>query len=1553
MSYSDAYDPEDGVAIVGLAGRFPGAGYVDELWANLTAGRETISSFAGDELDPAGEEELAARREPSYVRSRGILDGVELFDAKFFGINPAEAAILDPQQRVFMETAWEALERAGHDPRSFPGPIGVFAGMSNNTYWLQNLAARHDVTDVVGFALTMMGNEKDYLATRVAYRFDLEGPALNIQTACSTSLVAVIVAAQSLLSYQCDMALAGGVSITLPQRRGYLYQEGGIASPDGHCRTFDEQAAGTVFSNGVGVVTLRRLGDALSDGDTIYAVIKGAGMNNDGGSRVSFTAPSTDGQAATIAQAQALAGIDPQTISYVEVHGTATPLGDPVEIAGLTQAFRAGGATGTGFCAVGALKSNIGHLDAAAGVAGLIKTALALHHKTIPPTLHFKAPNPKLELESSPFRVADALEPWEPAAGFPRRAGVSSFGAGGTNAHVVLEEAPKSPLPAPPGREQLLVLSARSPEALETATSRLRAHLEREPEVPLADVAFTLQSGRRRFAQRRALVASGTAEAAALLADPGAGTVQTGSSAVDAGSVAFLFPGQGAQSVGMALNLYESDLAFRADVDGCAEVLRPLLGFDLREVLYPPPGAEALAAERLAPTAVTQPALFVIEYSLAQAWLRLGVEPDGMIGHSVGEYVAACLGGTFERDEALRLVAERGRLIQELPGGTMLAVRAGADAVRRLLPADLEIAGENAPNQTVVSGETDAIARFEAILEEHALAARRLATSHAFHSAMMDPILEPFGRAVAATRRSAPTRRWISSVTGDWITDEQASSTDYWVEQLRRPVLFATGVARLLDDPARIALEVGPERHLSGMTKQALPDRAPGVVTLGSGPGPASLLVPAGQLWIAGAALDWEAVHGGAARRRIPLPTYPFERTRHWVDGVAPSLVASVEAPSVQAPSVQTPAVDDNPLEDDVTVTPETAAAPAGNDLIGRLQELFADLSGMDEAGLRPDVHFLELGLDSLFLTQAALQLQKTFGVKVAFRELLGDLSTINALAARLSPALPAVQAASPPPVAPVAAAPAAAPVAAVPAPAASDVPLPAPPPVLAFGPYRPPAKDAGGGLTTQQQEALDSFIDRYTRRTAGSKEFTAANRAHLADPRTVAGFRPNWKEIVYPIVSVRSAGSRIWDVDDNEYIDLTNGFGTIFFGHNPEFIREALEAQLELGIETGPQTPLAAEVARRVSAMIGMERVGFCNTGSEAVTAAIRLARTVSGRDKIVAFDGAYHGIFDEVLVRPTARGSMPIAPGIPRAMTDNVIVLEYDSPASLEYIAAHGEELAAVLVEPVQSRRPDLQPREFLHEVRRLTEASGTALIFDEVVTGFRAHPGGAQTIFGVRADIATYGKVIGGGLPIGLVAGRHEYMDALDGGAWQYGDDSMPEVGVTFFAGTFVRHPLVLAAARAVLDRLEADGPDLQRDLNLRSAAFAARLQAHAREVGAPVLVPYFSSWMYVNFPKDLPLAPLFYAMMRDRGVHIWEGRAWFLTTAHTDADLELVFEAYCDTIAEMQAGDLLPSPDEPPLPGARLGKDVDGRDAWFVPDPDRPGRYLQVEQAALHG
>ncbi|HEY4340977.1 MAG TPA: aminotransferase class III-fold pyridoxal phosphate-dependent enzyme, partial [Steroidobacteraceae bacterium] len=1299
MSYSDAYDPLEGIAIIGMAGRFPEARNVDELWRNLLAQRECISRFSAEELEPAHHEDMAARPNPSYVRARGVLADADMFDERFFGFNPKEAEILDPQHRLFLQAAWEALEHAGYDPKAFSGPIGVFAGATNNSYYLQNLLSRRDITDIMGLLLTQMGNNNDYVATRVAYKFDLKGPALNIQNACSTSLVAVCTAVQSLQSYQCDMALAGGVSVQLPQKRGYLYQEGSILSPDGHCRAFDRDAGGTVFSNGLGVVVLRRLRDALEDGDTIYAVIKGAALNNDGSTKVSFTAPSVEGHSQVISMAQALAGIDPATISYIEAHGTGTALGDPIEIAGLTQAFRAGGADGNGFCGIGSVKTNIGHLDVAAGVAGLIKATLALHHKTLPASINFRSPNPKLGIENTPFFVNATQREW-PAGATPRRAGVSSFGVGGTNAHVVLEEAPPREPVGPASRpEQLLLLSARDADALERATAQLKDHLAHNADLDLADVAYTLQTARRAFSHRRSIACRNREDAVALLTTPDPKRVHDFSGDASHARVGFMFPGQGAQYVNMGRKLYESEARFRDEIDACATVLLPYLGVDLRKVLYPDVADSAAAQAQLTQTSITQPALFAIEYALAQLWLSWGVTPAALIGHSVGEYVAACLGGTFTRDAALTLLAQRARLMQEMPSGAMLAVRASADAIRADLGPRTSIAALNAPNLTVISGDHEAIAELAAALNAKNVASRLLPTSHAFHSPMMEPVVERFTAIVQAVPRLAPHTHWVSSLTGRMISDEEATDASYWARQLREPVQFLEGVGQLID-PQLALLEVGPGQALTSLARQH-DRRVPGQLIVTSlHPGQDSsvdteyVLAAAGQLWARGVPIDWRAVHGGVRRQRVPLPTYPFQRQRRWVD---PDPASTVPGNATAGPRTTT--VTDSPPSTSIPETPGHTAMTDNrvSQLIPRLQVLFAELSGIEATALHPATGFLELGLDSLFLTQASNALLKQFGARVSIRSLLDDCSTLNALAARLVTLMPADTQPAPAPAAPATAVPispsvtqqisgsvanvatladqsalagvfaqqlaimsrqlemlgggslpmAAAPASvAIPSVPVTPVPAPAPhvkhatttpAPTAAFGPYRPPAKGPTGGLTDQQRQNLVTFIERYNRKTAGSKRATTANRAHLSDPRSVAGFRHIWKEMVYPIVSVRSAGSHLWDIDGNDYIDVTNGFGMILFGHNPSFIREAIKAQLDTGIEIGPQTPLAGEVAKLVCDMVGMERAAFCGTGSEAVTAAIRMARTVSGRDKIVMFTGAYHGIFDEVLVRPT----------------------------------------------------------------------------------------------------------------------------------------------------------------------------------------------------------------------------------------------------------------------------------------------------------------------------
>ncbi len=1503
----------EGIAIIGMAGRLPGAGDLAAFWRNLCDGVESIRRFTPDELQDAYP--AAVRADPAFVAARPVLDGIDQFDPAFFGMTRRDAELTDPQHRVFLEIAWEALESAGYDPAKYPGRIGVFAGSSPNSYLLRNVLADRDAvlrytSDYqTGSYPTLLGAGADFLATRVAYKLDLRGPAITVSTACSTSLVAIAQGCAALRAGEAEMVLAGGASITLPQQRGYLHEPGGLASADGHVRPFDAAASGTVFGSGAGVVLLKRLSQAVADGDYIHAVIAGIATNNDGAGKVGFTAPSVGGQVACIRDAQAQAAFPPASIGYVEAHGTATPLGDPIEFAGLRQVFGA-----DGHCVLGSVKGNVGHLDAAAGVTGLLKAAMAVEHATIPGTLHFTTPNPAMSLAGTPFSITAQTQPWPGPA--PRRAAVSAFGVGGTNAHAVLDQAPAASAPAAARPHQVLVLSARSAAALDAARARLATHLAMHPDQGLADVAYTLQTGRRRFAHRLTVAASGHADALAALEDGRAASGHGGG-----GTVAFLFPGQGAQYPDMGRALFDGEPAFRAAVDQCADILQPLLGLDLRTILYPNDNA---AKDALLNTSLAQPALFTIGYATAQLWLSWGVRPAAMLGHSVGEFVAACLAGVFSLEDALALIAARGRLMAGMPGGAMVAVRLPEAELLPLLGPSVDLAAINAPALTVAAGPHHAAEALEAELTRRGVMHRRLHTSHAFHSRMMDAAAAGLREAASQMTLSAPTLPFVSGVTGAFITAEQATSPDYWARHCRAPVRFAAGLEALLARGPAALLECGPGRTLTTLALQGAA-RGGAVAAVPCLPDAgrerdehATIADAIARLTAAGVEPDWFALHG-PDRRRVPLPTTPWDHVRCWID-----------EPEATKPRVMEPAPTmDQPLP-----------AAANEDALPDVIALFEELSGDRLTGANPAASFLQLGFDSLFLGQVAQQIRSRFSVNVTFRQLMGELGSFGTLAKHVGAGRPA-RAPAPAPAAAVPATPVALPIGpvpdgaaalmqqqvaamsalfaqqlnalgaapaavpAVPAPAAA----PAPENTARFDAFKVVAANTGG-LTPAQRAHVAELVAATVARTPTSKRMTGEARSHLADPRAAAGFRPEWKEMTYPIVAVRSSGPFIWDADGNEYVDLVNGFGQTAYGHAPAFVTDAIRRQLERGFEIGPQAELAGRVAERFCTMTGNQRMTFCNTGSEAVMAAMRLARTVTGRDRIVTFAGSYHGQFDEVLVKAAPKGTRPVAPGIPMTSVSNNIVLEYGADASLAWIRDHADELAGVMFEPVQSRHPSLQPRAFARDLRAITESAGICLIFDEVVTGFRAHPGGMQALYGVRADLVTYGKVVGGGLPIGILAGRAAFMDALDGGDWRYGDDSTPDAAVTFFAGTFVRHPLALAAMDAVMTHVETQSPALQDGIGARTAALAARLNDALAARHLPRCIEHFASWFYFKLPD--PLATLLYPNMRLRGVHIQEGFPCFLTTTHGPAEIDRIYNAFVDSVdALQQAGILLPA------------------------------------------
>ncbi|MEV0238297.1 beta-ketoacyl synthase N-terminal-like domain-containing protein, partial [Nonomuraea sp. NPDC050786] len=984
------------IAVVGMAGRFPGARDLREFWRNLRAGRESVTVFTDEELLADGvSPELLER--PDYVRAGAVLDDVDLFDARFFGYSAREAAIVDPQQRLFLECAWQALEDAGALPGERRESVGVFAASSLSTYLLRNLLS-HRPIDLSNHGFEMLiANDKDYLANRVSYKLGLDGPAMNIQTACSSSLVAVHVACQALLNNECDLALAGGATVRLPQRRGYLYQEGMILSPDGHCRPFDARAGGTIGGSGVGVVVLKRLADAVADGDHIEAVIKGSAVNNDGAHKVGYTAPGVEGQAKVIAAALGAAGVDPASVTAIEAHGTGTRLGDPIEIAALAKIF-----TGPpGSVAISSVKANIGHLDSAAGVVSLIKAVLQLKHGELVAGVNFDEPNPEIDFARTPFQVNTALRPWTTTGG-PRRIGVSSFGFGGTNAHVVLEEAPEA-VPQPSRRPvHVLPLSAMTTTALDKTGADLAAALREAGPAELPDIAYTLQTGRKPFARRRVLVARDLAEAAAALEDGDAGRV-AGRTAPDTPKIAFLFPGQGSQYPGMTRELLDAEPVFRHHFDTCVRLFEPWL--DLRAMIFPDDGADpAVAAARLESTAVAQPALFAVEYALARTLMSWGITPDAMLGHSVGELVAACLAEVFPLAEAVRLVVARGRLMAERPPGAMLSVALPESRLRELLTSELSLAAVNGPDVCVASGPHDAIEALEKRLAEEDVAGRRLHTSHAFHSAMMDPILPLFAAEVSTVRAGEPRIPFLSNRTGDWITADQAADPEYWAGHIRDTVRYADGATRLAASGEYAFVEVGPGHTLATLTRMAVRNATIVTTLPGAGePGSAaeSLMTAVGRIWLAGAEVDWAALHADRRPRRVSLPGYAFDRRRCWIE------------PATTVTTTPTAAADGLP-EHGADETAEPAAARleltgleprpdlmteyvAPRDPVEeQIAAIWQELLGVGPIGVHDE--FVELGGHSLLATQVVARVKDELGVEIPMRRLV-QASTIAALA--------------------------------------------------------------------------------------------------------------------------------------------------------------------------------------------------------------------------------------------------------------------------------------------------------------------------------------------------------------------------------------------------------------------------------------------------------------------------------------------------------------------------------------------------------------------------
>ncbi len=1949
------------VAIIGMGCHFPGGvESPDSFWKALEAGKDAISSIPPDRWDERGYYDPDPMAPGKMVtRQAGFLEGETVwgFDASFFRISSREARALDPQQRMLLEVTWEALENAGIPPLSLRGKrVGVYVGISTDDY-KGLLLHSSDLERIDSYS--GMGSMDCSAGGRISYFLGLEGPNISVDTACSSSLVALHLACQALNSGECDLAIAAGVNALLTPNLFVYFSKAGILSPDGRCKTFDTAANGYARGEGCGALILKRGSEAMVSRDRVLALIPGTALNQDGASS-GFTAPNGRSQEKVILQALHNASLLPSDISYVEAHGTGTRIGDPIEMDALFRVFGKHHDREKPLL-VGSVKTNIGHLEAAAGIAGVIKVVLSLQHDALPPHLHFNRPNPDIPWKDIPIRVPTTLTPW-PRNGNPRAAGVSSFGFSGTNAHVILQEAPVVPKRVS-GIERpvhILNLSARNEEALKALAGGHVKCLSDQKCGDIADLCYTANTGRDHFAHRLSITGATRKEIKNILSCYAKGEAVEGLYKESVGDLlnpkmAFLFTGQGSQYKGMGHELYETQPVFKEALDRCHEILKSHMEKPLLDILY----SKETEGPDLNSTLYTQPALFSLEYALYELWGSWGIQPSVVLGHSIGEYVAACVAGVFNLEDGLRLVAARGRLMQALPEGSMAAVFAEEERVAEVIRPYQDrvfIAVSNAPKSIVLSGEKVAVKEVIEILKQQGVEAKPLTVSHPFHSPFMCPMVDEFKRLASQIKYSKPKIPVISNITGKPIDGAETDWPDYWARHIRHPVRFYESMKTLEENGYEVFLEVGSSPILSGLGRQCLPNRKGlWLTSLRRGQSDwKQLLATLATLYINGMEIDWLGFDKPYSRQKVAIPTYPFQRRRFWMDpvnkknggkesfnetlrgrnqaaeivpaglddvmnksglyagyaetaydkinrfsqlyllktfrkmgvflkggerhsrsslkekmGIIPDYTRFYEAllfilekagfiafangqiattgrgdeieleneiqnlgeqkerisqnfpdmantvdllvrclenyPSIltgkmspmevlfpggsleqvervyrnnkvqdyfnlllsqkvheqiekirRASSVSVinvieigagtgsasgpvlerisgfdrlrysytdlssvftqygkqkygdgypfldfrilniekdiesqgfqkaayeiviasnvlhatrridralwqvkkllksggllmlsevvrfeefmslifgltngwwlfedseKRIDHCPslsfmrwkdelekagfhpirkfgLPDETENSPLQCVIVAENEgkvevkqekaeramdlktssfkrldtIQSQLRAIISKVSEIDPAEINVNVNLFELGLDSLMLMQIKHGIESRLGVEIATSSFYEELDTVNKMAAYIGSQIPpdewqandqrqreevSQMKKGPSPVETDEGIPFHAPAAfetgseigriftrqlqtmsklmsdqmeflrSHPSLTVNDRPETVSPQTLTpsfLRPQKVPAKPAKQGhfraikleedkdLNEVQREFIDHLITRYNRRTGKSKELAHRYRASLSDWKNTLSFRFSLKEIVYPIVSVRSSGARFWDVDGNEYIDIAMGCGMIFFGHKPDFIVRAVEQQIKTGYELGTQSPMAGEVSKLICDLTGVERATFCNTGSEAVMVALRIARAVTGRKKIALFAGSYHGTFDGVLAVSEEGHNFPAGPGTTQGMIEDVLVLNYGTSEALDVIQSHGHELAAVLVEPVQSRRPGFQPKEFLHELRKRTLETGTALIFDEVITGFRVHPGGAQAWFGLKADMVTYGKVVGGGLPMSIVAGKAQYLDAIDGGMWNYGDSSYPQREMIYFGGTYVKHPLALSAAKAALLYMKEQGSVLQEEVNRKTARLASELNDFFEREHVPIRLVHFGSlFRFESYGKyGLLLQPiemdiLFYLLI-EKGVYTWERRICFLSEAHTDGDIDEIVRAVRESIAEMRIG-----------------------------------------------
>lgn len=1557
---------QEEIAVIGYGCRFPcGANDPEAFWRLLDGNDDDLTLPI-----PADRWAGTLGRDDSIPGRASLLDDIDGFDHIFFGISSAEASALDPRQRLLLDVLWQSMEHAGLDPEQLRGRrVGLFIGLSETG--LATGDTRLIPDEAAAWTYGVTGSATSIAVGRMAHIFDFRGPAVAIDTACSSSLVAITMAMRAIRSGECELTIAGGANVLIsPDLHAGLARMGALAA-DGRCKTFSGEADGYGRGEGAGLVILKARDQAESDGDDIHAILLGCAQNHDGASQ-NVTAPNGQSQRQLLRRALLDANIGSADVDWIETHGTGTPLGDPIEVSALAEVFPRQGAE---ILPLGAVKSRIGHLEAAGGVAGVIKALLALTHECIPRNGHRETVNPNINWAGIPTQPVDQPLDWPKRLGHRRIVGISAFGMSGTNAHLLIaEDGVSAHLPETKSLNRpVLAISARNVTALEHLrdiwVERLSGSEPAEWSALLAG-SCTRRGGHQ---HRLALPLNPSAKGESLQRL----LAVRGVEAWLKPSVLFTFTGQGAQAPGMLSAVYRDQPAFKTAVDEASFFAGPIAGRLLVDWLY---GVDAADRSRLDQTDLAQPALVAVAWGLVQLLAEWGVRPDGVLGHSVGEIPAALVAGAIDLETAMRLAVLRGRVMQTLaPEGCMVAVSADEEAVLPLLSSmkNLTLASFNGPKSLTVSGPPKDIDKFCQRAQAAGFNTKVLDITRAFHGPAMIPaatrLAEDFG-----TMSTRPLGLPLfSTMTGAMLDDTALADISYWHDQMLSPVRFTEAVAAAAQSGFNLMIEIGPHAILSKLGPASAPQAtwvATHDVTGGNDFDPLAEAVS--MIWRSGGKIDWRNYYGSRGVAGDRLPRHPLN-----LQLVPRNPWAAQEMP--KSP----------PTRANVPSAPTTSSGRA--DIVQTIiQPLLTRIAGINENLIVGTQSFLAHGLDSLMIIQLQRAVKTETGLDIPVRDFYDGAETPHLLAELLAQNLleqstPSLDD------------PALNPQGVVPA--SDDIPALmraqlqtvqdiinrqletlAMSGVVAPGTRRKPEKTdllpahgsgkstsgeikglfrqpnkQGKGLRAMQQAHIAQLALAWNTKSAGSKHQAAADRSYVANSRSVFGFRQEYKELVYPLVVERADGAKVWDVDGNEYVDITMGFGVNLFGHNPPFVKEAVSAELTRGAAIGPVSRLAGEVAERIHHLTGMERCAFFSTGTEAIMCAVRLARAVTGRTRLVIFKGAYHGSFDGVLATGWIDGqgrpeTIPITDGTPDGMVDSLIVLDYGDMAGLDVIARYANEIALVLVEPVQSRNPGNLPLEFLVALRQLTIDRDVPLLFDEIISGFRFAPGGMQELLGIQADIVTYGKVLGHGLPFGVVTGKARFMDAVDGGQWAYGDASAPGVRTAFVAGTFNGHPLALAAARAVLDKIILDNGVLQVDLAAKTENMCQRLDRLFAQEGIPVLMERYGSLFRFGFGEDTEILNTHLLL---NGVFVWEQRNCFLSTAHTDQDIETIINAAARGIEAMkEAGWFLDTVQgEAPLPSTKVIPATASQTAMWhrAHDPSIPGLWTDMIAIDING